>query len=349
MSADLSEDERAVVELLRTRGLSIKNMDEEQKEVIRKFINRLHHEKGVSLSDIAKIIGNKTSGYTSWLTRQLGITPRPFEEARLKAIKEKRRKYPRTPFDGTVEDRAYFLGLTHGDLTAYHQWRGSITVGMSTTHPALAALFTKLFSPYGHVYAHPRFKKDTQSYEWNFHTILDESFNFLKEGPEACRDWVFRTESTLLGYPAGFLDADGSVSIYSSKGRTTLMLAYFNTDLLLLETAKRGLGLLGYQIRGPTLSKRKGTKTKRYGIERKKDYWMIGIQSFARCQELLRRLPLRHAEKVSKKELAMAPSSRDSWSWVGPKMEEIRQKIKKDRDMYVAEAERIYLENHPNH
>src|ERR1700722_5720003 len=94
------EEDSQVIELLRTPGLSIKYLDEPTKDRIRRFIQRTHVERGISLVDIAKMIGNKTSRYTSWLTRQLGIQPRAFEEARLKAIKEKRRKYERKPFDG---------------------------------------------------------------------------------------------------------------------------------------------------------------------------------------------------------------------------------------------------------
>jgi hypothetical protein len=96
-------EEGEILALLRTPGLSIKNLDPLVKEKIRLYIVRKHIEQGVSLSDIAKLIGNKTSGYTSWLSRQVGVQPRGFEEARLKGIHEKVRKYERRPFDGTDE------------------------------------------------------------------------------------------------------------------------------------------------------------------------------------------------------------------------------------------------------
>ena len=170
------EDDRRIIQLLRTPGLNIKYMDESSKDMIRRFIQRTHLENGVSLVDVAKMIGNKTSGYTSWLTRQLEIQPRPFQEARLKAIKEKRGKYERRPFDGTKEDRAYMLAMRHGDISVTRPWPNAaeaIRVSTSTTHPAMAELFANLFSPYGHVYKHPRYKKDTQSYEWNFNAVLE--------------------------------------------------------------------------------------------------------------------------------------------------------------------------------
>src|SRR3989454_6649939 len=181
---ELTSEEKQVIELLRTPKLSIKYLDDETKQKIRRFLQRLHHEERISLSDIAKLIGNKTSGYTSWLTRQLGIQPRDFEEARLAGIHTKVRKYERMPFDGTDEDKAYLLGLRHGDLSASVPFGDAIRVSTSTTHPAMAELFTKLFSPYGHVYQHPRYKKDTNTYEWNLNSILDQSFDFLLQSFE---------------------------------------------------------------------------------------------------------------------------------------------------------------------
>src|SRR5438309_479957 len=155
------------IELLRTHKLSIKHLDEERRQMVRQFIEHLHHEKGISLTDMAKLVGNKTSGYMSWLARQLGIQPRDFEEARLVGIHKKVRKYERKPFDGTDEDKAYLLGLRRGDLSVSRPFGDAIRVSTNSTHPAMAELFTKLFSPYGHVYQHPRYKKDTKTYEWN--------------------------------------------------------------------------------------------------------------------------------------------------------------------------------------
>ncbi|MDA4113012.1 MAG: hypothetical protein OK474_03100 [Thaumarchaeota archaeon] len=231
------EEDRRIIQLLRTPGLSIKYLDEPTKERIRRFIQRTHPEKGVSLMDVSKMIGNKTSGYTSWLTRQLGIQPRLFEEARLKAIKEKRRKYERKSFDGTTEDRAYLLGLRQGDISVTKPWPNAaeaIRVSTSTTHPAMAELFTSLFSPYGHVYRHPRYKKDAQSYEWNLSSVSDGSFIFLQEDREHTWKWIAEDERTSLSYLAGVLDVEGSVVITAIQGRTVLMLCYYNTNLALL-------------------------------------------------------------------------------------------------------------------
>src|SRR5207245_8394163 len=105
-----------------------------------------------------KLIGNKTSGYTSWLTRQLGIQPRDFEDARLAGIHKKVRKYERKPFDGTEEDKAYLLGIRHGDLSASRPFGNATRVSMSTTHATQADISTNLFTPSAHVTKNPRTK-----------------------------------------------------------------------------------------------------------------------------------------------------------------------------------------------
>ena len=125
---ELTTDQESLLDLMRTKGLSIKDLDEGRRENLRLLLTHLHFVRGMSLTDIAKLVGNKTSGYTSWLCKQLGVEARPFEEARLKGIREKRRKYERTPFDGTEEDKAYLLGLRHGDLSVSRPWRGVVRV-----------------------------------------------------------------------------------------------------------------------------------------------------------------------------------------------------------------------------
>ena len=144
--------QEALLALLRTKGFSIRTLEDPKKEELRVFLDYLHNTKGMSLNDIAKLIGNKTSGYASWVCRELGVRRRPFEEARLKGIREKRRKYERRPFDGTDEDKAYLPGLRHGDFSASRPFNGAVRVSTSTTHPAMARLFRSLFEPYGHIY-----------------------------------------------------------------------------------------------------------------------------------------------------------------------------------------------------
>jgi len=343
---DSGSDEDDYLALLRTKGLSIRNLDDAKKEKLRAFLDGLHNGRGMSLTDIAKLVGNKTSGYTSWVCRELGVRRRPFEEARLKGIREKRRKYERTPFDGTEEDKAYLLGLRHGDLSVSRPWNGVVRVSTSTTHPAMAELFRSLFEPYGHVYQHPRYKKDTKTYEWNLSAIVDESFEFLLTPRADARNWVMKKESTLLAYLAGILDAEGSVGIYSNGNTTALQVIVYNTDFDLVTFVHSAWIGLGYTALGPYLDKEKGTVTTKYGIRRQKDYWKVCVAKFEQAQALLTQLPIRHREKRARKSIALERSIGDSWASVQPEVESLRLSIKSERDSFVREAEMKYLVSH---
>jgi hypothetical protein len=329
--------------LLRTRGLSIKDLDDGKKEELRTFLDYLHKTRGVSLNDIAKLIGNKTSGYTSWVCKQLGVRRRPFEEARLKGIREKRRKYERRPFDGTDEDRAYLLGLRHGDLSVSRPWNAVVRVSTSTTHPAMAELFRSLFEPYGHVYQNPRFKKDTKTYEWNLYAILDDSFDFLFPSFSESSHWIQSNQSLTLSYLGGLFDAEGSVGIYPAKLLTSLNVLFYNTNLDLMNFVYKAVTKLGYRPLPPYLDKKKGFRSPGYHIEMKKDYWRVLLARFDECQSFLQRLPIRHPEKVTKRSLARAILRGQAWKETGPRVREIRSSIRSTRDSFVAKAESSYL------
>lgn len=306
-----------------------------------------HIEQGFLLGDIAKLIGNKTSGYTSWLTRQLGIHPRGFEEARLKGIHEKVRKYERRPFDGTDEDKAYMLGLRHGDLSVSRPFGDAIRVSTSTTHPTMAAVFKSLFEPYGHVYQHPRFKQDTKTYEWNLSTILDGSFEFLLEDRVTSWNWIQRNLNTILAYLAGAWDAEGHVGILKNANCTAITLTIFNTNTDFLGFVRTILIQIGYHPVGLYLDKRKGTVTSKYKIERKKDYWKLVVAIFDEAQSLLRSMPIQHPEKIARKELALTLQRGDKWEDVRGRVKALRRSEIQGRDDFVKLAETMYLQTHP--
>ena len=322
----LDPAQEELLALLRTKGLSVKDLDEGKRAELRELMDLLHNGRGLSLNDIAKLIGNKTSGYTSWLCRRLGVE--------------------RRPFDGTDEDRAYLLGLRHGDLSVSRPWNGVVRVSTSTTHPAMVRLFRSLFEPYGHVYQDPRYKKDTKTYEWNLCTIVDESFEFLFVDIHAVWDRVSMKESTLLAYIAGVLDAEGSVGIWSNKAGTALQLQFYNTRMELLVFIKGALERLGYDPLGPYLDKEKGTTTSKYKITRKKDYRKIALAIFDQVQDVLRILPIRHAEKTQRRDIALSVELGQPWTSVEHRVVALRTSIRSERDAFIAMAEREYLRRH---
>ena len=337
-----------ILELLRTPRLSIKNLEAASKEGIREYLHRKHVKEGMSLNDTAKLVGNKTSGYTSWLTKQVGVQARDFEEARLRGIHQKVRKYERRPFDGTEEDKAYLLGLRHGDLSVSRPFGDAIRVSTSTTHPTMAKLFRDLFEPYGHVYQHPRYKKDTNAFEWNLQAIVDSSFEFLLEEKAKSWAWIEERPGTMLAYIAGAWDAEGTIGVFRNGKCTAILLSIYNTNTEFLDRIRRFLIDMGYHPVGPYLDKRKGTVTSKYRIQRKKDYWKLVLTHFDESQALLAKLPLRHSEKVTRKEFAKSLRRGYKWEMVGPRVRALRTSELKGRDEFVRLAELTFRSSHPN-
>ena len=343
----LDDLQETLLSLLRTKGLSIKDLDPAKKAQLRDFLDYLHNTKGMSLNDVAKLVGNKTSGYTSWVCRQLGVPRRPFEEARLKGIREKRRKYERRPFDGTDEDRAYLLGLRHGDLSVSKPWKGVVRVSTSTTHPAMAKLFSSLFEPYGHVYQSPRYKKDTGTYEWNLNTILDSSFDFLMKEFNDVKDWIASNTSLVLSYLSGLLDAEGSIiSTRDNRGLATLFVDYYNSDLVLLGWVQESIEKMGYHT-SLRINKKKGTKTKKYGIVHRSDYWQLSAFGTYSIQEFARALSPKHPEKIKKREVALRMVIGAPYEEYEAEIVALRLAIRAEVAQFVERARLEYLAKHP--
>jgi hypothetical protein len=341
----VASDEEALL-LLRRKGLSIKYMDEESKQLLRTFIKRWYIERGASHGDIAKIIGNKTSGYVSWLSRELGVHARDFEEARLKGIHEKVRKYERRPFDGIDADKAYLLGIRHGDLTASRPFGDAIRVSTSTTHPAMSQLFRNLFERYGHIYELPRFKKDTNNYEWNLQVVLDGSFEFLLQEFNQAREWLEESEERVLNYLSGLLDADGSILTTRDKyGNVYVFVDYFNSDKALLEWIKRRIDKMGY-LTSLRLNKARGTATRKYNIVHRKDYLQLSIYGMDRIYNFLASIHPRHPEKILRQSIAADTFKGQSFASVEQQVRMLRDLIRVQTRAYVARAQEAYQATH---
>ncbi len=203
-----------------------------------------------------------------------------------------------------------------------------------------------MFSPHGHVYQHPRYKRDTQSYEWNLSTILDASFEFLLVDIRQCWEWVSKRECLLLSYVAGVLDAEGSIGIYRNMKGTALQFLVYNTNLELLRFLKRALVELSFRPLGPYLDKLKGTISSKYKIERKRDYWKLALANFGEVQALLTRLPIRHREKVARKRIALSLTIGKPWAVTRPLMEELRESIATQKRNFLKKAEVEYASRH---
>jgi hypothetical protein len=337
-----TQEEREALSFLRaSKRVDLRWLSEGEKAKIRRVLDRLHNGKKVSLLQISKEVGRS---YTAiWgLCRSLGIQTRGVAEAQANSAVV-RSKHERRPFDGTEEDRAYMTGFKNGDLTAWQVSGTAVMVTSSTTHPAFAEVFRTLFQPFSHVYQYPMFEEG-KGYKWKLAVRLDNSFTFLLKGPlEAVSGFSMR-RSTYLSWLAGMIDSDGNIHTSKTRGNPRVRLGVYNSNVPLLETIIRESRRIQYNFDGPYLLKEKGTVTP-FGIRYTKDLWHTDLQQTRPAQQLLLELPVRHPEKVRRKELALQVGQR-SWNEIEAELLELKKRIKEDVTRFRAEAESRYRLRH---
>jgi hypothetical protein len=211
----------------------------------------------------------------------------------------------------------------------------------------MVELFESLFGQHGHVYKFPRYKKDTGTYEWIVQVILDKSFEFLLEARDKCREWVARQDSTMLAYLAGLVDAEGYIRIYPNPRTIGITVTIYNTDTELLGFAHLGLTRLGHRPMRLYLHRGPGKASSGFQIELKKAEWRVMIGRFDEAQSLLRRLPLRHREKVGMKELSLSVNKGDLYEKIGDKVRAFRNAVDQEVAEFTKQAETEYLRTHP--
>jgi len=98
----------------------------------------------------------------------------------------------------------------------------------------------------------------------------------------------------------------------------------------------------GYEFDGPYLTAKKGQTTPK-GITYRDDFWNIALQRSAEAQHLLKELPLRHSEKLERKELALSIQPTTKWNNVEPRLLELRSGVRASVAEFVRRAEVSYL------
>ena len=335
---EYAPEEREVLSFLATsKRVDLRWLNEERKAKLRTVLDGLHNGKKISLLQISKDVGR--SYFSIWgLCRSLGIRTRGVAEAQANSS-DARSKHKRRPFDGTEEDRAYMTGFKNGDLTAWQVSGTAVMVTSSTTHRAFADLFHQLFQGYAHVYQYPMFEEG-KGYKWKLAARLDNSFRFLlKSAQEAAVE--FGEKRTLyLSWLAGLIDSDGNIHVSQDKGRARVRVTIYNSNKQLLYDIIKESLKIGYTLNGPYLLAEVGMVTPR-GIRYTKDHWQIAIQQSGATQRLLSELPLRHAEKVERKRLALKVGD-DGWDEINAVLQELKTRIKADVKTFCDEAEESY-------
>lgn len=191
--------------------------------------------------------------------------------------------YEKTDFSGEPREKARIIGFVE-DCGARHHGK-QIHVQTSTTHPAQLNLFDDIFDSYGHVCRTPIYNKHCSYYELQPYVYLNDSFDFLSEYKS--NPMKFLAETTKNGHEivriASLTDTEGWIGIDKDNGYSRVCLSISNSNRRLLEWTQRTIG---------------------GDIGRDKDGYQLRLYR-KEAVEVLRRLPLAHAEKVASKELIL--------------------------------------------
>ena len=331
--------ESTVLYQLKKNGIVRRDPVEHVRKVTEKAVDEwvLRYSKGESLKRIA---GGSVDPVTVWNhLKRRGVALRNKVEAQIEAVT----KYERKPFQGDALERAYLMGLRHGDLDVVRHGR-AVRVRVSTTHPAMAGLFESVFSSYGHVARYARTAPFT-GYEWTLECDLDASFEFLLEKPRN-EDLRRLNKQQFSAFLSGFFDAEGAIYLHRKRFGWGYEVTLSNNDAELLNLIASRLSLLGFH---PSV-RTNDQDPSRLGYHKEGRATRMSIfRQFEVC-ELLRQLALRHGEKVRKARfvcdricsnfLHVSKVEVDDWTIL---IDEIR----KSRDKFVAEARAQVLRNHP--
>jgi hypothetical protein len=116
----------------------------------------------------------------------------------------------------------------------------------------------------------------------------------------------------------------------------------------LLGFAYECLRRLGSRPLRPYLDKEgEYVSTKGFRIPLRKDYWRVMVARFDEAQTLLRRLPLRHKEKMALKELALSVAKGELYERIADRVASLKKTFDEEVDRYMKEAESEYLRTHP--
>ncbi len=233
----------------------------------KKELKSLYLEKKISSTKIAKKFHCSPSFIRKKL-KEFNIPIRPLREALLLSNKP---RYKRYNFNGSLEEKAYLIGLREGDLHVYSQntLNSSIYIQTNTTQEKFIKLLTKVFKPYGRIWIGRRDKAGARC----FRCYLNKTFSFLLNKISKVENWILENPKYFAAFLAGYTDAEGTFCIYNRRDG---VFSIRSQDKDILHQVWNNLLRLGIFCRPPHLVRKRGTKDKE-GTICNKDIWGIWI------------------------------------------------------------------------
>ena len=222
-------------------------------------------------------------------------------------------------------EKAYIYGLVMGDLTIVRKSNYTLKLITHSTHKYFIDLLYKTFESYG-----TTSYKETKHDSYRFTTYIDlESFSFLLNSKtELIPDWI--NNENFFDFLAGFIDSDGSVMLKRMGTNIFYNFRFFGQNFVLLKQIKEKLKELGYES-STSLSHKKGYVHYRNGIlfRYNKDYYTLETRK-KHTMELLKKIPIRHPEKIMKRDLIFKIYDQNlkKWSEIEEEVTKIRSLIR---------------------
>jgi len=310
-----------------------------EKQDIKRTLERLYLAEKLSTTEIANELG-RSQNLVWRICKKVGIELRTQDEGKALSAPLRIRTL-RQPFSGSEVDRYYLKGFSEGDLDVRKPGKTAVMVSSTTTHPAFSSCFIGLFRDNGPIYLYPVCDA-IAGYRWKVATRLDNSFSFMLPTQRKDYPTFLDRQSCFLSWLAGIVDSDGSIISEQSGAYVWLTLLIANQNLSLLQHIKRELANDGYFPTGPYLQASKGRVTSQRGIKYTKDLWNICLQRAEEVRRISALLPLRHEEKISRKELVLRIPPGARWEKYGPKILALRNSIKSEVRDFVSKAESEY-------
>ena len=246
----------------------------------------------------------------------------------LESIQLANLKFEKTPCTTRVEERAYMYGFVLGDVHVHKKSSVTLRLVTHTTHETFVDLFKSIFERYGHVYC--RYIEKSRS--WRVSIDVDsESFSFLYLQGSSLPELVKRN---FLSFLAGFVDADGSIILRKSGKYFQYIIRLCGEDGVLLKeiiSCLQEMGISCSFFKNATAGETRVLDG--VTLTYNHDYYAFDICRKEEVIRLLRIIPLRHEEKIKKKDLLFRTYSRHLIYWDDVKSvvqsfrEQIRQKV----------------------
>jgi|YelNatPaOPRAMG01_1025707.scaffolds.fasta_scaffold08915_5 predicted DNA-binding protein YlxM (UPF0122 family) len=263
-----------------------KHKRKESFKIPKDVLEDLYCKKRLSTNEIAKKIGVKTHKTILIKLIKYGIPRRSKSETST--------KYPKKPFSGDLEEKAYLIGLRMGDFSA-RMHRKLIRLDTAAMKKEQIEMSKQAFGKYTKVCISGK--------TLYFH--LHPSFKFLLKKLKLLPKWILDNKKTFFSFLAGYMDCEGSWSIIPDGIHTiSFQFSLSTNSKTILKQINGKLNELGFKAH-LYLSRKKGDRTN-IGIYKKDLYSLVVYRKDDVIRLIEKLLPLtRHPDKIKRMKLIL--------------------------------------------